>query len=485
MELSSPFFLFVFLPASLALCWACPSKSRNVVLLAVSLAFCVVAGRAETVIVSMAIGGNYVLGWLLERSAASERADRTRRRGILAVAVSFNVGVLAWAKYGAFAERLPLGVSFVTFSALSYVFDVYSGRVRAERSPIRFGVYVAMFPKLVAGPIARYRDLAGRLRHRDLDLGRAGDGVRRVIAGLAKKVLVANAIAPMVNEIFSLPPDALTAGPAWLAAVGFALQIYFDFSGYSDMAVGLGKLLGFDLVENFDEPYSSSSVGEFWQRWHISLSSWFRDYLFLPLAYALSRRLPEDRPLGVRAEMWSSSIAALTTAVACGLWHGVAWTFALWGAWHGLFLILEHSRPGRRSLRRLGRPLRHVLTLAVVLCGWVVFRSQSVAQAGEFLLTMAGLGAGASGGAQPLLVGDVVNGNTALGLFLGVSLALPWRRFPFDWMKRATPRVPAGHARAASRALDFAQAAALILLLVLCAMSVAGGTYNPFVYRQF
>jgi alginate O-acetyltransferase complex protein AlgI len=491
MELSSPFFLFVFLPASLAVYWACPSRLRNLVLLVVSLGFCAIEGLADTLVVLLAIGGNYLLGQLLGHlpatgpGGASGRRDRVRRRGVLAAAVAFNLGLLVCGKYGVFAAHVPLGVSFVTFSMLSYVLDVYAGRVRAESNPLRFGVYVAMFPKLMAGPIARYRDLAGGLRRRGPDLDQVSAGMRRFVQGLAKKVLIANAIGPVVNEIFSLQPEGLTAGLAWLGAVGFALQIYFDFAGYSDMAIGLGKLFGFDFVENFDDPYASSSIGEFWQRWHISLSSWFRDYVFLALAYALSRRLPEDGRLGVRTEMWAYGIAALTTTVACGLWHGAAWPFVMWGAWHGLFLVFEHSRSGKRGLRRLGRPLRHVLTLLVILGGWVVFRSQTVRQAGQFLAAMAGLGAAWTATAQPVSVTTVLGGDPALGLSLGLLLALPWRRFSIGWKAWARTLVPAGRVRPASCVLGLAQATVLLALLVLCAMAIAGGSYNPFVYQQF
>jgi alginate O-acetyltransferase complex protein AlgI len=288
-----------------------------------------------------------------------------------------------------------------------------------------------------------------------------------------------------VDEIFSLPHAALTPSLAWLGALCYAIQIYFDFSGYSDMAIGLGKMLGFEFRENFDYPYVSRSIREFWQRWHISLSTWFRDYLFLPLAYAISRRLPGDRVLGVRAEMWAYAVAMLTTMVLCGLWHGASWTFALWGLWHGLFLVMENSRSGKRVRKRLGGPLRYLLTQLAVLGGWVIFRSQNPGQAGHFFRALGGFGGNGEGIAEKVPVTDYLGTNLVVVLLLGCLFALPvplyLRRGKELWLAR----LPASRGRTLARSLDFAQTAVLMILLVLCAMSLAGGTYNPFVYRQF
>ncbi len=263
-------------------------------------------------------------------------------------AVVFNFGLLGYFKYAGFVCRnlsplweelggrafsagdvhLPIGISFFSFQAMSYVIDVYRRDVPADRNFLRFGLYVFLFPHLIAGPIVRYRDIAGQLKQRPASLDQFAEGVRRLVAGLGKKLLIADTLAVTADAAFQVPPGELSLAAAWLGLVCYSLQIYFDFSGYSDMAIGLGKLFGFDFLENFRHPYAASSITDFWRRWHISLSSWFRDYVYIPLG-------------GNRVGPFATYRNLLIVFLLCGLWHGANWTFLIWGLWHGLFLVGE------------------------------------------------------------------------------------------------------------------------------------------------
>jgi alginate O-acetyltransferase complex protein AlgI len=504
MLFSSPFFLLLFLPAALTAYWLVPGRLRNGLLLLISLLYYFLSDRSHLSILLLAVAVNYCLALLADRARAGERdaapGARTKRSGkfVLPLALCFNLGLLLFCKYGSLLPggvswgtlhikvgSLPLGVSFYTFALLSYVLDVHHRRSRAERNPLRFALYVSLFPKMMAGPIARYRDLAAQMARRRFDADRIAWGVQRFILGLGKKVLIANAVAPVADEIFALPHAALTPSVAWLGAVCYSIQIYFDFSGYSDMAIGLGRMFGFDIMENFNYPYISRSIREFWQRWHISLSTWFRDYLFLPLAYGVSRRMPAERVLGVRSEMWAYAVGMLTTMTLCGLWHGASWTFALWGLWHGLFLVLENARWGRRFLKRLGGPPRYVLTQVIVLFGWVIFRSRGFAQIVQFYSAMVGFGGNGQGIAERVSLTDYLGRNLVVALLLGCLFSFPISMQIERWKDRGLARLPARAGRIVTSALALGSVAALMIVLVLCAMSLAGGTYNPFVYRQF
>jgi alginate O-acetyltransferase complex protein AlgI len=350
---------------------------------------------------------------------------------------------------------LPIGISFFTFHAISYVVDVYRRDATAQKSPVHAALYLLLFPQLIAGPIIRYRDLAGQLAQRIVTLDDFASGVRRFIIGLAKKVLVANIVATPADRMFGLPLAQLSAAHAWLGISCYTLQIYFDFSGYSDMAIGLGRMFGFRFPENFRWPYIAGTVQDFWRRWHISLSTWFRDYLYVPLG-------------GSRASPPRMYANLVSVFFLCGLWHGASWNFVIWGLFHGAFLVVE--RLGLAGvITRLWSPLRHVYLLLVVMVGWVFFRADTLPGAIGFLKAMAGLGPGAP---TPYSVQWYLTPELWLALAAGAAGSVPW--------------VPAlTRTRESSRMLCFASTAALTVLLIGAIMQMAARAYNPFIYFRF
>src|SRR6476646_10443526 len=370
MVFASPLFLFLFLPATIAAYFALPSRFRNVVLLVASVAF---YAWGEARYVPLVLGSVAFNWWMGLRIA--DAADPRRRKRRLATAVAGNLLALAVFKYANFAVAnidaiapifgvapltlaaipLPLGISFFTFHAISYVVDVYKLTANAQRNVRAFALYILLFPQLIAGPIIRYRDIAQQLVTREASAAEFAYGVRRFVLGLGKKLLIANTLGGTADAIFGLPGAELGAATAWLGLVCYTLQIYFDFSGYSDMAIGLMRVFGFRILENFDYPYLSRSIREFWRRWHISLSSWFLDYLYVPLG-------------GNRHGTALAYRNLVIVFLLCGLWHGASWPFVLWGIWHGLFLVAERAGVGR-MLERLG-PVSHVYALLVVMGGW-------------------------------------------------------------------------------------------------------------------
>jgi alginate O-acetyltransferase complex protein AlgI len=467
MVFSSTIFLFAFLPLALAAYFAAPRRLRNAVLLAASLVFYTWGEKQYTLVLIGSILGNYAAGvWI----------GRTGSRLALAAAVAGNLLVLIGFKYANFLAdnlnlvlqplgfsavqldpiHLPIGVSFFTFQGIAYVADVYLREVPPAPNPVRYALYAALFPHLVAGPIVRYRDIAGQLGRRRVTLELFASGVQRLVVGLAKKLIIANTLGQYADLVFRLPAGEASAGLAWLGLACYSFQIYFDFSGYSDMAIGLGRMFGFTFLENFNYPYVAASVTEFWRRWHISLSTWLRDYVYIPLGG--SRR----GPLRTYANL-------LAVFVLCGAWHGASWTFVLWGAWHGAFLI------GERVLglgRRGWSPVRQAYTLVAVMLGWVLFRAESPAHAVDYFAALFGASS------ARITVADVWNAEVLAGLVLAAVASLP----VVPWVKSRV----AGDAwgwRAAG--LEWAGAAAcaslgLVLMPCLCA-----GSYNPFLYFRF
>ena len=358
---------------------------------------------------------------------------------------------------------LPIGISFFTFHAISYVIDVYRRDATAQKSPVHAALYLLLFPQLIAGPIIRYRDIADQLARRMVTLDDFAYGVRRFVIGLAKKMLVANVVAGPADRIFAMPIAQLSTGHAWLGIVCYTLQIYFDFSGYSDMAIGLGRMFGFRFPENFRWPYIATSVQGFWRRWHLSLSTWFRDYLYIPLGGSRVSRAKQYRNL-------------VTVFFLCGLWHGASWNFVIWGLWHGAFLVIERVvRESSGPRRPIAVPVAgwpiwpHVYTMTIVMIGWVFFRADTLAGAIAFLKAMAGLTT-----AEPTLytVRWYLTPELWLALAAGAIGSVPW--------------VPAIAARwRESVRADFAGAAALAALLALSIMQMAARTYNPFIYFRF
>ncbi|MBN2162000.1 MAG: MBOAT family protein [Pontiellaceae bacterium] len=376
---------------------------------------------------------------------------------------SFNAVVPeAWQLHDVLQVTLPLGISFYTFQSMSYTIDVYRGHVKATRNLIDFSAYVTLFPQLVAGPIVRYSTIADQLVHRAISLESFSSGLQRFILGLAKKVLIANTVARMADWAFSLSENELTTPLAWIGIVCYSLQIYYDFSGYSDMAIGLGRMFGFNFLENFDYPYIARSIQEFWRRWHISLSTWFRDYLYIPLG--------GNRKSGAR-----TYTNLMTVFFLCGLWHGASWTFVVWGLYHGFFLIIE--RAGfKRLIDRMPGVLRHIYALLVIMGGWVFFASGTFSQSLFFLRAMAGF----DSADQPVYYQDYLRPDLILAMVWGIVFSTPLLQMISNTGLKLANRVSG-----LNHPLRIIQIFGLILLLLFSAMFLASGTFNPFIYFRF
>lgn len=384
MVFSSSVFLIVFLPITLLAYFIVPArfvKARNSVLLAASLVFYGWGEPKYILIMIFSIVFNYVCGLA---------AGKNRSKAVLILCVVGNLALLGYFKYTDFvletvnrlAEAglalpgiaLPIGISFYTFQTMSYVIDVYRGKVEAQRDIITFGTYVTLFPQLIAGPIVRYSDVAVMLVGRKTNLEQIAEGVRRFIIGFGKKVLLANQIYVVWMELSAM--ENLSVSAAWLGAVAFTFQIYFDFSGYSDMAIGLGKIFGFDYLENFNYPYISRSITEFWRRWHMSLSSWFKEYVYIPLG---------GNRKGLSRQLINISIVWILT----GLWHGASWNFVMWGVYYGIILIIEKLGL-LKVLKKCPAVVGHIYSLILIVIGWVIFAVDDMGKVAAYLGMMLG-----------------------------------------------------------------------------------------------
>lgn len=477
MSFASPLFLWYFLPAVLAAVLIAPRSGRNVVLAIASLVFYASGAGSTTLLLLACVVVNFVAGQHLEPDEWS--INRDRRRLLLIGVIAFDVAVLVVWKYLGFATAqlavlaswlggdfpvlhlaLPIGISFYTFHHISYVVDIYRGQRPALRNPISFVTYIAMFPQLVAGPIVRYREIADQLpQKRTHRLDDIASGFPRFAWGLTKKVVIADTLAPMVDACFATPSGAMTFAIAWLGAAGYTAQLYFDFSGYSDMAIGLGRMLGFRLPENFARPYSSVTITEFWRRWHMSLSRWFKDYVYIPLG-------------GNRRGRGRTYVNLTIIFVLTGLWHGAAWTFLVWGLYHGALLVIERyfgftTEPGG-SAQRAGR---RALTLFLVVVGWVFFRAADLGLA----FTMIG----------HMLLPDVS------GLSDVVAASVTHQRMVFLLVGLVVVLLPRGSGTGPfvesvrSRPATVVRAGVMTAGLAYSALLVATGSFSPFLYYQF
>lgn len=482
MVFSSIIFLFLFLPITLLVYLIVGRKLRNYFLLFASLLFYAWGETSYVLIMLLSIATNYVAGLTIDHFK-----DRPQAKLFLGLAVAFNIGLLSLFKYANFIVdnlntflgffdfpaldlqpvHLPIGISFFTFQAMSYVIDIYRRDAVVQRNPADIGLYIALFPQLIAGPIVRFHDIAAQITHRYIRLQDFGEGVERFILGLGKKVLIANQVAVISDQVFALEAGVLSPGIAWLGVLCYTLQIYFDFSGYSDMAIGLGHMFGFRFLENFNYPYIAKSVREFWRRWHISLSSWFRDYLYVPLG-------------GNRQGVLRTHINLLTVFFLCGLWHGASWNFVVWGLLHGFFLVVE--RLGfEKILVRLWAPLRHFYLLSVVMITWVFFRADSVPVALNYLAVMFGQ---PRGGTTPLAAVQIGrDGLTAI--IAGIIFSGP----VFSWLYRFRLAAWSNRQRKMSMVFDVTAGAVktvgLSLILYVSILFVSSGAYNPFIYFRF
>ena len=488
MLFTEPTFLFLFLPVLLGLYFLpaigppAVARYRNWLLLVASVVFYAKGGGWFTYLIGTSIVFNYCAALWVDRYRDTPRGAWTLR-----VAVAVNLLVLGVFKYANFAADnvnaaltavampplhvphvlLPIGISFFTFHAISYVVDVHRRDAVAQKHPVEAALYLLLFPQLIAGPIIRYRDIASQLARRVVTNDDFACGIRRFVIGLAKKMLVANIVAGPADQIFSMPFAQLDAGHAWLAVVCYTIQIYFDFSGYSDMAIGLGRMFGFHFPENFNYPYISRSIQEFWRRWHISLSAWFRDYLYVPLG-------------GNRVSPSRLYVNLVTVFFLCGLWHGASWTFVVWGLFHGTFLVLERVGLGAR-LKTLPSSAQHGYALLVTLVGWVLFRADSLAGAVAILRAMVGLGQ-----AEPTIYATAwyLTPELLLALAAGVIASTPIAPALAAWWADREASSAQGQS-ALGWVPSALSTAALTVLLAASVMLIAARTYNPFIYFRF
>jgi alginate O-acetyltransferase complex protein AlgI len=419
--------------------------------------------------------------WL---AIAIDRAGR-RRVVLLAAAVALNVVLLGVFKYGNFVvdnidwllERfdisrivlkpidIPIGISFYTFHAISYLIDIYRRNVKPNGNIVEYSLYIMLFPQLVAGPIIRYKDVHTQLARRACSIDDVSAGIVRFTMGLSKKVLIANQLGLVADTAFNVPGDQLGPAVAWLGLVCYTLQLYFDFSGYSDMAIGLARMVGFRFPENFDYPYTATSIQDFWRRWHISLSTWFRDYIYIPLG---GNRRGEARTL---VNLW-------TVFLLTGLWHGASWNFVIWGAVHGFFLMIERIARNGRGIRLAAVPVfvRRLYAVLVVMFAWVFFRAGSLEQALQYLQALVGYWPKAQ---WTVSAEQVYSHQTGILLVVAVMLAGGF----YPWLARTSDALWRGLAR---HALDgWARMALVTPALILSSMSLALGQYNPFIYFRF
>lgn len=390
MVFSSLTFLYIFLPVVLALNFMIRKEYRNILLLIASLIFYAWGGVSYTAILLVSLVMNFFIG-----KAIGKSLDTHRSRIYLTIGVVINLGFLGVFKYGSFFIEnlnilfestsvklsipdpgilLPIGISFYTFQALSYLIDVYKKRTPVQKSFVDLALYISLFPQLIAGPIVRYNDIAEQLSSRQNNLTNFSSGVERFVLGLAKKVLIANQFAILADTAFTIAPSNLSTIVAWGGIVAYTFQIYYDFSGYSDMAIGLGRMFGFKFLENFNFPYIARSIREFWQRWHISLSNWFRDYLYIPLG-------------GNRKGNYRTYLNLLIVFFVTGIWHGASWNFVAWGMLHGLFMIIE-KLGFDKVLNRFWKPIQHIYTLFIVMMAWVLFRADDFTHAWGYFTSL-------------------------------------------------------------------------------------------------
>ena len=467
MVFSTLFFLFTYFPIVLVLHAVTPLKYRNAVLLVVNLFFYGWKRPIYLLIMFASIAIDYVHGILVER-AKNEDNDKKARRFVVQ-SVVFNLALLGFFKYWDFIAgslqavglgflptlglELPVGISFYTFQTMSYTIDVYRGDAKAQRSIVNFGTFVTLFPQLIAGPILKYKELADQIDERSYPVERFAAGVQIFVVGLAKKVLLANNLGALADVYKAMPVGDLTTAGAWLGVLAFSLQLYFDFSGYSDMAVGLGRMLGFEFGGNFNYPYAAQSITDFWRRWHISLSSWFRDYVYIPLG---GSRVSKGRLIFNLLLVWGAT----------GIWHGANWNFLLWGLYYGVLLILEKLVWGK-ALARAPAVARHMYALFFVVVGWAIFTIEDFSQLGPYLAAMFGFAKG--GLADPAFFYYL---RSYFAVFAAAILAATplakqlWHKLPDKVQMVACPVL-------------------LLCGVLLSTAYLVDGTYNPFLYFQF
>ena len=473
MVFSSLLFLFRFFPAVLLLYYIAPRPARNFVLLLVSLVFYAWGEPVYIVLMLVSILISYLGGFFVDLFL--DRGFERLAKAALILSVAAGLGLLGYFKYAGFVVRtvdditgagigpleiaLPIGISFYTFQTISYIIDVYRGHARVQRNIISYGAYVTMFPQLIAGPIVQYRTIDEQLRHRTETAEQFAEGINRFLIGLGKKVLLANNAGALWDYIRVQPVSGLSVATAWMGALAFTFQIYFDFSGYSDMAIGLGKMFGFHFLENFNYPYLSASITEFWRRWHISLGTWFREYVYIPLG-------------GNRVSMVKFVRNILVVWLLTGIWHGANWNFLIWGLYYGILLLLEKVVL-RKILEKLPRVIRHIYTMFFVVIGWYIFAFVDIGSGIGYLGAMFGAaGNGLAGGETIYLL---YNQAILFALLILGSTKLP------AWVAGRVLEALDGH----DRICIILRSVVYMGIFLLSVAYLVDASFNPFLYFRF
>ncbi len=471
MVFSSNEFLFLYLPLSLILYFAVPLGWRNPVLFAVSLVFYGWERPIYLLVMLSVIVLNYVFGYLIDRAGEDEK----KRKRALTLGVALNLAILGFFKYADFLLEnlslepigiaLPVGISFYTFQSMSYIIDVYRKTSPVQRSFINFGTYVSMFPQLIAGPIVRYSDVDRELASRKTDLDEAARGARRFVVGLAKKVLLADTAGALWEQIRDIPRDQSSVLILWLGIILYAFQIYFDFSGYSDMGIGLGLVLGFHFPENFNYPYISRSITEFWRRWHITLSTWFREYVYIPLG---GNRRGRGRMIFNLFVVWFLT----------GFWHGASWNFVIWGLYYFALLTLEKLVLSK-LLDKLPAAICHVYTAFFVLVGWLIFYFKPELGGAETIISYLSGMLGISG----LPFCNVEFGYTLVrNLLLVAALGFACTPYPREFLMKLREK---HRGKRGESVITLACDTVLVAMFVLCIVYISSSDYRPNIYFEF
>ena len=485
MVFSSPVFLFGFLPIALLIYYLSSRSIKNITLLMLSLLFYAWGEVFYLAVMIASIISNYVFGRLIYGSL---REDNKLKYGspqlYLTCGIVVNIGLLISFKYTNFIAdnintlflvldistidiepvHLPLGISFFTFQAISYIVDVYRKEVEAQKNIYDLALYISLFPQLIAGPIVRYHDVALQIIDRTHSIELFASGVQRFIIGLAKKMLIANSMGEIADNVFLLSGNDLTMPLAWIGILAYTLQIYFDFSGYSDMAIGLGRMFGFRFHENFNYPYIAKSLREFWRRWHISLSTWFRDYLYIPLG-------------GSRVSTIRVYCNLLIVFVLTGVWHGASWNFVVWGLFHGFFLASEHMGFSR-ILSRIWSPIQHLYLILVIILSWVLFRADNITHAMDYYSAMLNMD---NWHTSALQYARVSSDESIYVFVIGCVFTMP----VYLWLKHYLSNVSKNSKVKIVSLVYIPKFTFLLLILLVSILKTASSTYNPFIYFRF
>lgn len=484
MVFSSISFLFIFLPFVFIFYLLIPFKFRFVFLLFANLFFYFWGEGKYIEIMIYSIFLNYISGILLEK--LNQSGENDRKIIFLTIPICLNLLLLIYFKYLNFITQslidvgftslqnpnihLPIGISFFTFQGISYLIDIYRKNVQGTKNFIHFAMYISLFSQLIAGPIVRYKDIENDILQNHITHQKIVYGLKRFIIGLAKKVIISNTLAALSDQIFGINPNEISTWHAWLGAICYSLQIYFDFSGYSDMAIGLGYMFGFRFLENFNYPYLSKSMQEFWRRWHISLSTWFRDYLFIPLG-------------GSNVGKNRLYLNLMIVFLLCGIWHGANWTFIVLGIWHGFFLVLERLQIFQ-FLKTMNSFLKHLYTLLIVMIGWILFRADNLDTAIIYIRTLFIYKENVFNLDQYTVL-KMLNPHLIFIIALGLIAATPIGKYSYEYLKESK----IGNAvRENNIMLNFVSTINLIYfiaLFIFCISYLASGTYNPFIYFRF